>query len=213
MGCLAVAKYLTANLASKRGRVRELVRALREEQPDVAVLTEAYHARWWLLLVRGYKLRQYSRLRGPEAPGIAFLVKRGRKIEQRWLMRMTEPWHGPHGRRHQPRRYPVMVVEDLPPILGLHAPWPHGTDAWYETWRRVTRWLLAHPEAHAPGDWNAQAHELTRHMPQGLQLVVGTKVDHDLTRGMRHAWTKRLRELQPEGMHGWIVYGYQGDGT
>ena len=208
-----MAKYLTANLASRRGRVRELVQALREERPDVAILTEAYHARWWLLLVRGYKLRQYSRLRGAEAPGIAVLVKRGRRIIRRWPMRMTEPWSGPHGRRHRPRIYPVLVLEGLPAVLGLHAPWPYGTDAWDETWQRVTSWLADRDQAHAPGDWNAGQGQLTGRLPRGLQLVVGTKVDHDVTKGLRHTSTRRLRELQPVGMHGWIVYGFQGDET
>jgi hypothetical protein len=47
---------------------------------------------------------------------------------------------------------------------------------------------------------------LARLLRKPLQLIVGTKVDHNLTHGMRRIWVDRLHEDQPEGMHGWILY-------
>lgn len=209
---------LTANIAGRRRRVRQLVAAIREHRPDQVVVEEASRARWWLRLVRGYKLRQYTRAKGTEAPGIAVLVRRPRVIVRRWPMRMRRAWHGPHGKRHDGRVLPVLITDQLPALCGVHAPWPYGTAAWWECFRRVVSWLENHPGgAMAPGDWNAEVRELVRALQDRntrVQLVRGTKVDHCLTIGLEHAWTKRLRQLQPEGMHGWVLYGFRaGDGA
>lgn len=199
---------VTANIGSTRRRVSELLAVIRKYQPDIVVVTEAYHARWWLRFVSGYRLRQYTRAKGREAPGIAILVAKRRIIINRWAKRMTETWHGPHGRKHQPRVYPVIRLDGGEAIVGYHAPWPYDTRAWWESWRWVSTWARSHTEASVPGDHNAEAHELTPLMVNGLELVKGTKVDHCVVHGMRNVSTTRL--TPPKGMHGWLVYRLRG---
>jgi hypothetical protein len=213
---------LTANIASRRivrplrpGAPSPLRVAIREHSPDVVVITEAYHARPWLRGVaklEGYRLHQYTRDEGPEAPGIAVLVRRPLRVARRWPMRMFKRWTGPHGREHAPRTYPVFTIAER--LLAAHLPsgGPDGDNAaaWAESWRRITAWMARHDQAIAVGDFNALQGELATRLPDGLQLVVGTKVDHAVTRGMRHVSTQRLKDLQPEGMHGWVVYKLQG---
>lgn len=210
-------RVLTANIGSVRHRVPELLQAVDQYQPHVVVVTEAYHARSWLRSVPGFKLYQYTRRRGAEAPDIAVLVRRDLRVARRRPMRMTLSWHGPHGRLHGPRVYPAMVLWDGQrrwPFLPVHFPsgGPAGNNpkAWAESWRRTSAWIERREGAAGAGDWNANVRELTDKLRGGLQLVVGTKVDHAITHGLRHDTTTRLGKLQPEGMHGWVVYRLQG---
>lgn len=202
---------LTANVAG-RVVVPELRDVVRDHKPSVVVVTEAYHAGPWLReRFPDYRVKQYSKAIGAEGPDIAVLVSRDLHIMHRRPMVMREPWTW-HGRHRQPRVYPVLVLADHKgrkwPMLGMHAPpgGPAGENAraWAETRRRAGAWLLRQDGALAPGDWNATAHELTDQLPAGLQIVVGTKVDHTVTHDLQHKGTKRLDP--PEGMHGWIVY-------
>lgn len=208
---------LTANIASKRERVPELLQAIDLTNPQVVVVTEAYYARKWLRTVAGYKLYQYTRRRGAEAPDIAVLVRADLRLVKRRPFRMTISWRGPGGRLHSPRVYPAMVLFDGRrrwPLMPVHFPsgGPAGPNvkAWHESWRRVSAWIEAREEAAGAGDWNATARELTDRLRGGLQLVVGTKVDHAVSHGLHHATTERLTRLQPEGMHGWVLYKLQG---
>jgi exonuclease III len=207
-------RVLTANIAGRR-RVPQLRQAIERHRPDVVVVTEAYHARAWLLAIAlrlGYRLRQYSRARGAEAPGIAVLVKRQLRVVNRWPMRMGHRWTW-RGRVRRPRVYPALVLADgswIWRLLAVHLP-PGGpagenAEAWAESWRRAASWLSRHDQAAAPGDWNALARELAGKLLPGMQLVVGTKVDHMVTVGLEHRRTERLSRLQPQGMHGWVLY-------
>jgi endonuclease/exonuclease/phosphatase family metal-dependent hydrolase len=205
---------LTANIAGDAS-VPPLRAAIRETRPDVVIVTEAQRARRFLRGIGGYELYQYTRHQGREAPGVAVLVRHGLRVLRRRPMRMRQPWafHRPRG----PRTYPVLVLAngaDRLPLLGVHFPTggPSGPNAaaWWESWRRAAGWLSRHDRAVAAGDWNALQAELARLLPPALQLVVGTKVDHAVTHGMRHNRTRRLDP--PPGMHGWILYKLQGSG-
>lgn len=209
-------RVLTANIAGRRA-VPQLRAAIARRRPAVVVVTEAYRARAWLLTIPGYRLYQYTRRQGREAPGIAVLVDRRRvRVARRRPMRMRQPWTGPGGRRKAPRTFPVFVLDlggELLPFLPVHFPsgGPHGPNAaaWWESWRRVSRWLARHPRAVAAGDWNALQGELADILLAGLQLLPGTKVDHAITVGVDHRRTERIRPI-PAGMHGWLVYTLRG---
>lgn len=201
-------RQLTANIGGARW-VPELREVIAQRGPKVVVVTEAYHARRFLRSIGGYRLFQYRRWHGAEAPNVAILVRDGAQVSHRQLHKMHETWRFNGGRLRRPRRYPSMDVDDVG-VFGFHNV-PHGPtganhDAWDESWQYVAAWLRRDQPRSAPGDYNARAGELAARLGKRLQLIVGTKVDHNITHGLRHKSTERLHRIQPEGMHGWVLY-------
>jgi hypothetical protein len=205
---------LTANIAG-RPAVPPLASAIDHHRPAAVVVTEAYRARSWLRGIPGYRSYQYW---GTEARGIAILVRQDLRSERRKPLRMRRAWEW-NGRTRLPRKYPVLWLGDddgpIGHLIGPHLP-PGGPDglnrrAWVESMRRITRRMSHYDHATAPGDWNALGSELVPWLPHGFQLMLGTKVDHNVTVGMRDAG--RVRLDAPDGMHGWVVYKLQRAGT
>lgn len=203
-----------------------LGRLLSKRKPHVLVVSEAKRARKHLKGLadrKGYRLRQYTRKRGAEAPGIALLIRDGVKIKKRTLLRMDEPWYwSTPSKRHAPRRYPAVdlrVSGQRWLVLGVHFPpggpkGGHKVDfknrpAWHESKRAVRRYAARHPNPPvlAVGDLNAYAPECRRHFP-GFKVTRGGQVDHAMAkkgRGVRIQWVNRDK---PDTGHGWVTFKF-----
>lgn len=81
------------------------------------------------------------RMRGEDAD-TAVLVRRDLIIHSHRFHRMREPFHGPHGREHEGRRYWTLRVEFEDIVWKIGAGhWPFGDKPVIETERFVTRFL------------------------------------------------------------------------
>ena len=113
---------VAANIESRK-HSGELLALIREHEPDVVIVEQAYRARRWLRRIKGYRAYQ---LWGPEASGIAVLIHHGVRVQRRRALRMTRSWVGPKaGRRHRPRVYPVFVLVKggvTFRVIGVHLP-------------------------------------------------------------------------------------------
>lgn len=207
---------LTANIASK-ARVPELPGVLKNQNPHVAVITEAYHARKFLRSIPGYRNLQYARKKyGSEGPDVALLVRKGVKVSRRRALKMALEWVGPQGGEHDGRVYPsinVRVDDFWWRVLGIHFPTRNNPKAQDESERAVEKWLLADERRGvASGDYNQTSPMINGWLPKVADLAVGTKVDHTVFKGdIKHTKTIRLAKAQPEGMHGWVVYKFVTD--
>jgi endonuclease/exonuclease/phosphatase family metal-dependent hydrolase len=214
-------RFAGGNIAGRK-KVRRLRSLLREWQPDVVVLTEAYWARPFLLALAaafGYRLRQYGRHHGAEAPDIAVLVRRSSNIVSRVLVKMREVWWGPFrfpASKRRPRRYSQFELDSSGrrwDVEAIHFP-PGGPEggvltrgknktAWHESAAQV-RGFLTHSElAVALGDFNANRGALREHVaPEGAHVAMASSVDGVVTKGAR---ITMHRLDAPAGMHGWFV--------
>lgn len=213
---------LKVSIANVAGAARPPVGViLQAQQPDIMVISEAYHAREHLAAVAerdGYQLRQYLPGEGAEAPGIALLIKNTVTIEERTLLKMTEPWWWNSNRR-EPRRYPAVALRvngRVWRVIGVHFP-PGGPSggvggnnraAWIESKEAVQAYASSHPNPPvvAAGDFNATVEECQNHFP-GFLVADGGKVDHALIKRDRGARADQvIRHDPPEGMHGWFTF-------
>lgn len=213
------------NIAGRR-KVRRLRALLRHWRPDVVVLTEAYWARPFLIALAtmfGYRLRQYSRRHGAEAPGIAVLIRNEVSIIVRALAKMRERWWGPFNfprSKRRPRRFQKFILRErgavdfLWHLEAVHFP-PGGPtggvltrgknkDAWHEAADQVRDWLANAPEpCVALGDFNGNRSALREHVaPDGSRVVMASNVDGVIAKGAR---ITMHRLDAPAGMHGWFV--------
>lgn len=191
-----------------------LLTLLAVAQPDVAVLTEAYH---WAQDVPGYELVHYSAKHGPEARDVAVLVRHGVTIARRRLKKLAREWWGPFTlRKRQPRRYVRLGLDKDGvrwPLEAVHYP-PGGPSggtqtrgrnraAWHESARSTRRWLRLRVRAVAVGDFNANGAALRKHVaPKGARVVMASNVDGVAAKGC-HVTVKRL--TAPARMHGWFI--------
>lgn len=200
-------KVLAANIETHKASP-DLLKLIRRHNPDVVIVEQAYRARLWLRSIRKYRSRQYW---GPEASGIAVLVRRDIRIVRRTALRMKLSWTGPKaGRRHAPRVYPALVLHKGAVafrVLGIHLPSHNNAVAQVESLRAVVRYFRDHPNSPviAAGDWNREARHLedTARLCDANLLAVG-KVDHAIARGVDTVDHGRLPT--PEGAHGWALY-------
>lgn len=203
---------IAANIESL-GKSPPLLALIREHEPDVVVIEQAYNARAFLRGIGGYRLRQY---RGTEAKGIAVLVKHGVRIEGRRPLQMRLSWNGPAskgGRRHPPRTYPSLRLTKggvTFRVLGIHFPTFNNPAAQAESAEAVEEWFN-HSDlpAIAAGDWNREAHQLEP-IARGCsaEVLTGrTKVDHAMTKNVEHGTRRPLP--MPPGPHGWAKYTIQ----
>jgi hypothetical protein len=214
--------HLKVSIANVAGAMRPPVGViLQAQQPDIMVISEAYHAREHLAAVAerdGYQLRQFGPAEGEEAPGIALLIRNTVSIEDRTLLKMTEPWWW-NGNRREPRRYPAVVLRvdgRVWRVVGIHFP-PGGPSggadgrnraAWLESKEAVQAYASNHPAPPvvAAGDVNATGEECQNHFP-GFLVAEGGKVDHALIKRDRGARADQvIRHDPPEGMHGWFTF-------
>lgn len=204
---------MTANLAGRK-EIPALKRVLRDEKPTAVVLSEASRCRKFLGTIKGYKRKQFTKVHGSEAPGIALLFAEGVKTKNRRALKMSVPWIGPlAGIKHDPRVYPsIQFRADTiwTRLLGVHLPTSNNPSAKAESIRRINRWFQA-PEndvpSLAPGDYNTEADDLDKVLMAAV--AKGTFVDHAGYLGCTHVKTTRLRDDQPEDMHGWVIYTFE----
>lgn len=188
---------------------RQLLDEIDRWNPDMLSLNQASRARDFLEEIDGYRLRQFGRHHGPEAPGIAVLVRDDLKVLNRWPMRMRQEWVGPKaGKHHEPRVYPILRVEKDGvqwPTAHVHWPTHNNPKAQEETERRLVRWAKRHERAVIVGDFNRRDVELRSMADEldGVLLSTG-KVDHLIARGVSGARKRGLRA--PRDAHGWGVY-------
>lgn len=207
-----VLNVMTANIASQK-KVPELPPVLTTHKPDVVIITEAYFAREFLKAIKGYRSYQYTaKDYGEEGPDVAVLVRAGAKVSRRRALRMEQRWTSPKGRQREGRVYPSLNVTTggyLWRVLGLHFPTTGNTSAQVESQQAVRHWfsLGDHPSVGA-GDINQRSDEIEKWLPNKVDMARGTKVDHALYATAEHQKTVRLREDQPEGMHGWLLYKF-----
>lgn len=209
-------RVLTANIAS-RARVPELVPVIRNQKPDIVVISEAYYAREFLRGIDGYRNVQGSRKKfGSEGPDVAVLVRKGVKISRRRTLKMAEKWVGPKGGGHDGRVYPAFnarVDGFWWRVLALHFPWEGKRGpAQRESESAVAKWFKskAKPQgrpAVASGDINQTVERIEDWCP--AYVAPGTKVDHAMYNNCEHVKTVRLAKTQPEGMHGWVLYVFR----
>lgn len=186
-------------------RSEALLAQIREHEPDVVIVLQAYRARRFLHGIGGYRHKQF---RGGEAKGIAVLVKHGVRIQAHRALRMKTWWTGPKaGKRHSPRVYPASVLVKggvAFRVLGIHLPTHNCPGAQDESLKAVIRWFGQHPDAPsiAAGDWNREVRELVGTAAAcGAQILSAkTKVDHALTNVERNS---QQRLPTPPGAHGW----------
>ena len=198
---------LAANIETRKAS-QSLLNLIHKHDPDVVIVEQAYRARRWLRRIKGYQHRQYW---GPEASGIAVLVRDGIRINRRRKLRMKRTWVGPKaGRFHQPRVYPALVLIKGAVtfrVLGIHLPTRNQPVAQDESLRRIVKYFREHPNSPiiAAGDWNRKANELeaTARACDAELLHVG-KVDHAIVRGITRPEHGRLPT--PAGAHGWALY-------
>ncbi|SDS42647.1 endonuclease/exonuclease/phosphatase family protein [Microlunatus soli] len=194
-------------------------RILRDVKPQVMVVSEAYNAGPHLTrLGRQYHYRviQFHRGYGAEAPDVAMLVRTDVAITSTALMKMTVGWSY-NGKQRAPRRYPVVVVQHLGrtwDVIGVHLPpgGPGGGNrrAWLESANRVEGYAAAHT-AHpvvAAGDFNAVADSCAAHF-SGFTVRKGAKVDHAAVRKSRGTTidTVRTHQVRNANSHGWLTFG------
>lgn len=198
---------------------------LTEHAPDVAVFSEAYYLRPLLASIKGYRLHQG---RFGEARGVAVLVRKDLDLTRSWALRMKVPWIGPKLLHpHAPRTFQAVRYWDADRtpwrILGAHFP-PGGPSggivtkgvnraAWRESMRRARRFFAnaGDDAAVVLGDINATAAELAPIAKRAdADVVAGGKVDHALTRGVRHIKTERLGTFGGHG-HQAILFTFQAD--
>lgn len=207
-------KVMAANIESRK-RSPELLRQIELEEPDVVIVEQAYYARRFLRGIGGYHHRQYH---GPEASGIAVLVKHGVRIERRRPLRMTRSWIGPKaGHKHPPRTYPALRLVKSGVtfrVLGIHFPTHNNKAAQAESEVAVAMWFSRNPAAPAiaAGDWNRLDRELADLADEcDAELLSAGKVDHALVAATDPHSRRRLPT--PEGAHGWALYTIQGGNT
>lgn len=203
---------MTANIASKKS-VPELPPVLKEHKPHVVIITEAYFARAFLSTIKGYHLFQYTRKKyGAEAPDVAVLVRAGVKVSRRRALRMASAWVAPSGKTRDGRVYPSMnlTVDGFDwRLLGLHFPTINNGPAQDESERAVKKWFdLGDAPSVAAGDLNQKIDMVEMWTHRWANVARGTKVDHALYDNTEHMRTIRLREDQPDGMHGWVLYKF-----
>lgn len=219
----AAPRPLKVSIANIGMAKKPRIGAILDKRPHVVVISEAKRARTHLRTVgkrRGYRLRQYSKKHGEEAPNMALLIRKDVRIVDQRLLRMSEPWWY-NGNKRKPRRYPVIKVRVNGKqwnVIGVHFP-PGGPDgggsktggrngpAWRESKRAIQRYAANHPKARvvAAGDFNGTHRECVRHFP-GFRVKQGGKVDHAMAkkdRGVRFVWVKRHR---PKVGHGWFTF-------
>lgn len=185
---------------------------IRHNQPDVAIALQAYRARDSLHRIGRDLGYAHHQLEGAEAKGIAMLVREDLKVREWRELKMDLEWHGPPskgGRRHDPRTYPIVVLEKDGRIwrkAAVHLPTHNNPAAQAESLKRIFAWL-ARGDRSAEGDWNMEAHQLADAIrARGLdaELVSArTKVDHQIVADLR----SRAERLDgPSGTHGWTKY-------
>ncbi|RZS44403.1 hypothetical protein EV193_101279 [Herbihabitans rhizosphaerae] len=197
---------------------------LETQKPHIMVISEAYHAREHLTAVaerQGYILRQYGREQGAEAPGIALLIRKDVTLNDRVLLKMSEPWWWPNpSKEREPRRYPAVdltVSGERWLVVGVHFP-PGGPDgggmvdgknraAWLESKQAVQAYAANHPNPPvvAAGDFNALASECRHHFP-GFAVSEGGKVDHAMTKEGRGARFESVSRHDAPVGHGWFTF-------
>lgn len=205
-----VLNVMTANIASRK-RVPELPEVLDERKPDVAFISEAYFAREFLKSIKGYRSYQYKVIdHGEESTDIAVLVRRGVKVSRRRALKMAQAWVSPKGRARTGRVYPSLNLKTGGFTwrgLGLHFPTVGNGRAQHESEKAVAKWFrLGKSPSVAAGDLNQRIEQVDDWAP--VDTARGTKVDHALFDNCEHLRTIRLREDQPDGMHGWILYKF-----
>lgn len=207
------------NVAQVR-RLPQIERVLNDHDPDVLVLTEAYHLGPWLRgQLDGYRLVQWGRAHGAEAGDVAILVREGLRVRGRRLHKMRTRWYGPFRfprSIREPRRFPRVTVVKAGvawPILGVHFPsgGPSGgsmtkgknAPAWHECARVTRRWLRRRPRAVVVGDLNSKRADVVQYVtPPGALVGMASNVDGLIVKGA----TANLRRLDsPAGMHGWFL--------
>jgi hypothetical protein len=212
------------NIAGRR-KVRRLRALLRHWRPDFVVLTEAYWARPFLLVLAatfGYQLRQYARRHGAEAPGIAVLIRKATmEILERELVKMRQPWWGPFNfprSKRRPRRFSRFALRHRQTgqewdTEAIHGPpgGPRGgiltrgknAPAWAEFADHERDFLAGIDLGFATGDFNADGADLRKHIAtEGVQVAMASGVDGVAAKGA-HVTMHRLDA--PAGMHGWFV--------
>lgn len=191
-----------------------LIATIRDLEPDVVVVEQAYNARGWLGKIEGYRLRQY---RGKEASDIAVLIRDGINLQARRALRMKLKWHGPDskgGRQHPPRVYPALVVVKggvAFRVLGIHFPTFNNPAAQAESADAVAEWFARQPAPSiAAGDWNREARELEELARRcGADVLSAqAKVDHALAKNVADSTKQKLP--MPSGVHGWSRYTIEG---
>lgn len=210
------------NIAGRR-KVRRLRKLLRHWRPDFVVLTEAYWARPFLLALAaafGYRLRQYSRRHGAEAPGIAVLIRKATiEVVDRHLVKMKRRWWGPFNfprSKRRPRRFQRFALRAeglLWAALAVHGP-PGGPKGGVLTrGKNAPAWAEFADELHdfadgtvlgfAIGDFNGDRDDLLAHAtPDGARVAMASNVDGVIAKGAR---ITMHRLDAPAGMHGWFV--------
>jgi hypothetical protein len=201
---------IAANIESV-GKSDPLAALIREHEPDVVIVEQAYNARRFLRGIGGYRAMQY---RGKEGSGIAVLVKHGIKVQARRPIRMLRYWNGPAskgGRQHRPRVYPALVLAKgrvTFRVLGIHLPTFNNPAAQAESLVAVTRWFNRHPDVPslAAGDWNRERNQLEDTAAEAGASILSdrTKVDHALVTNCVRASADKLP--MPVGPHGWSKY-------
>lgn len=144
---------------------KSLVNLLREE-PDAAVLSEAYRM-YGNLAGLGYQVHHAKPAEGrSEAADVAVLVRDDHKILRHNTARLTEDWRGPKaGIMHDPREYKGVGYEDDDwewDLLGVHGPF--GRDAVKESNRAMRCWL--EPGVRLDGRTKVIAGDLNLNIPQ-----------------------------------------------
>lgn len=217
---------LKVSIANVGGKATPPVgQILRAQHPDILIVSEAKAARAHLTTVaknQGYRLRQYGSDEGAEAPNIALLIKNDVKLENRVLLKMSEPWWWSRGKR-APRRYPAVVLradDRVWHVIGVHFP-PGGPGggsvvgdrnmpAWRESKRAVQEYAARNPNPPVvvAGDINATADNCRKHFP-GFTVTKAGKVDHALVKKERGARVDAVVHHSPpknQNMHGWATF-------
>lgn len=202
-------KLLTASVEGRR-KVPELRDLIKNLQPQVVTMTQAYNIGPWAKTFSDYNLSQFPLSMGPEATAVAVLLRHDVEIWDVRSMSMTRDWFGPvHGNHHEPRIYPVFKLTYKGKsfnFIGVHAPTANNKLAQAETWNRLERFYINHPYQRniILGDLNATVTTLQRALPP-FTIHRGAKVDHLLT-SSKVSVSNVTRHEVPEGLHGFVSF-------
>lgn len=211
-----MSKRLTIFLANIEEISRPpLLPILRQHRPDVVLLQQAAAAEHFLTTFPLYKV--LSSFKNGEARAIKMMVSSTVKVQRVRFLLTFLAWTGPKaGRRHLGRTFMALkIIEPFPCwVVDVHFPTggPHGpnSEAWLEAWNKVAAFSKRRTPIVLAGDFNATPAELSLKAEQaGFDRVTIGKVDHALSKGLKHRYTDRNLPGTPDSVHGWGTVTYE----